>query len=106
MGLDSLTLPRRVRIAAVVLIVAWFFLPGLKDWIPIWIPFFAYAALELNFLVAGLREPHVPRTRGRIPQTSDIDEFGGEGWLEPMLVRIEGQDVWIPAGGKSDEEVQ
>ena len=54
----------------------------------------------------GLREPDVPTTRGRIPQTSDIDEFGGEGWLEPMLVRIEGQDVWIPAGGKSDEEVE
>jgi hypothetical protein len=94
-----------VRIAAVVLIVAWFFLPGLKDWIPIWIPFLTYAALELNFLVAGLREPHAPATRGRIPQPTDIDELGGEGWLEPMLVRIEGQDVWIPAGGKSDEEV-
>ena len=48
----------------------------------------------------------VPTTRGRIPQTKDIDEFGGEGWLAPMLVRIEGQDVWIPAGGKSDEEVE
>ncbi len=106
MGLGSLTLPRRLRIAAVVLIVAWFFLPGLQDWIPLWIPFFAYAALELNFLIAGLREPDAPTTRGRIPQTSDIDRFGGEGWLEPMLVRIEGQDVWIPAGGKSDEEVE
>ena len=97
---------RRLRIAAVVLIVAWFFLPGLKDWISVWIPFLAYAALELNFLVGGLREPHAPSPRGRIPQRSDIDELGGEGWLEPMLVRIEGQDVWIPAGGKSDEEVQ
>jgi hypothetical protein len=106
MGLDSLTFPRRLRIAAVVLIVAWFFLPGLQDTIPLWIPFVAYAALELNFLVAGLREPDMPTTRGRIPQTSDIDELGGEGWLAPMLVRIEGQDVWIPAGGKSDEEVE
>jgi hypothetical protein len=106
MGLGSLTFPRRLRIAAVVLIVAWFFLPGLQAWIPLWIPFLAYAALELNFLIMGLREPHVPTTRGRIPQTSDIDEFGGEGWLEPMLVRVEGQDVWIPAGGKSDEEVE
>jgi hypothetical protein len=106
MGLGSLTFPRRLRIAAVVLIVAWFFLPGLQAWIPLWIPFLAYAALELNFLVAGLREPDVPTTRGRIPQTSDIDQFGGEGWLAPMVVRIEGQDVWIPAGGKSDEEVE
>jgi hypothetical protein len=106
MGLGSITLPRRLRIAAVVLIVAWFFLPGLQAWIPLWIPFFVYAALELNFLIMGLREPHVPTTRGRIPQTKDIDELGGEGWLAPMLVRIEGQDVWIPAGGKSDEEVE
>ena len=101
-----MTVARRLRIAAVALIVGWFFLPELKDWIPLWIPFLAYAALELNFLVLGLREPHVPTTRGRIPQTKDIDELGGEGWLEPMLVRIEGQDVWVPAGGKSDEEVQ
>jgi hypothetical protein len=106
MGLGSLTFPRRLRIAAVVLIVAWFFLPGLQAWIPLWIPFLAYAALELNFLIMGLREPDEPTTRGRIPQTSDIDQFGGEGWLAPMLVRIEGQDVWIPAGGKSDEEVE
>jgi hypothetical protein len=54
----------------------------------------------------GWREPDVLTTRGRIPQTSDIDQFGGEGWLAPMLVRIEGQDIWIPAGGKSDEEVE
>jgi hypothetical protein len=106
MGLGSVTLPRRLRIAAVVLIVAWFFLPGLQAWIPLWIPFLAYAALELNFLILGLREPHIPTTRGRIPQTSDIDEFGGEGWLEPRLVRVEGQDVWIPAGGKSEEEIE
>jgi hypothetical protein len=105
MGLSSVTLPRRLRIAAVVSIVAWFFLPGLQAWVPLWIPFLAYAALELNFLVAGLREPRVPATRGRIPQTSDITAFGGEGWLEPMLVRIDGHEVWIPAGGKSDEEI-
>ena len=65
MGLGSITLPRRLRIAAVVLIVAWFFSPGLQAWIPLWIPFFAYAALELNFLIMGLREPDVLTTRGR-----------------------------------------
>ena len=106
MGLGSITLPRRLRIAAVVLIVAWFFLPGLQAWIPLWIPFVVYAALELNFLIVGVREPHVPTTRGRIPETTDIEQFGGEGWLAPRLVRIEGQDVWIPAGGKSEEEVE
>jgi hypothetical protein len=100
------TLPRRLRIAAVVLIGAWFFVPGLQDSIPLWIPFLAYAALELNFLVAGLREPAAPGTRGRIPQASDIAELGGEGWLEPMLVRIDGHEVWIPAAGKTDEEVE
>jgi hypothetical protein len=101
-----MTAARRLRVAAVVLIVAWFFLPGLQEWIPLWIPFLAYAALELNFLIVGLGEPAAPRARGRIPQTSDIAELGGEGWLEPMLVRIDGHEVWIPAGGKSDEEVE
>ena len=46
-----LSLARRLRISAVVLILAWFFLPGLQDWIPLWVPFLAFAALELHFQI-------------------------------------------------------
>jgi len=99
--------PRRLRIAAAALIVAWFFLPRLQSWIPLWIPFLGFVALELHFLVAGLRDREpVPRARGRSPQEVDVAEFGGDEWLEPVLVRIDGQDVWLPATGKTEEELE
>jgi hypothetical protein len=97
---------RRLRIAAVGLIAAWFFLPGLRDWIPVWVPFLAFAALELSFLVGGLREPRSSRKRGRLPQESDIEELGGEEWLEPVLVEVDGRDVWLPEGAESEEDVE
>ena len=46
---------RRLRIAAVALVLAWFFVPLLRDSIPAWIPFLAFAALEAQFLISGLR---------------------------------------------------
>ena len=102
-----LSFARRVRIAAVALIVAWFFLPGLQDWIPLWLPFFVFAALELNFLIAGLREwGSAPAKRGRSPQASDIAELGGEEWLEPVLVEVDGRDVWLPEGAESEADVE
>jgi hypothetical protein len=103
----SVSTARRLRIAAVVLLTAWFFSARLQSIVPLWLPFLVYAGLELNFLVGGLREwGSAPRSRGRTPQESDIDELGGEGWLEPVLVEIDGRDVWLPAGGKTDEEVE
>lgn len=105
MDAPALPLVRRLRIAGIALIAAWFLVPGLQDWLPIWVPFLAFAALELNYLIGGLRDQGSPRTRGRSPQASDMADLGGEEWLEPALVRIEGQDVWLPIAGKSDEEV-
>ncbi len=106
MDAPALPLVRRLRIAGIALVVAWFLVPGLRDWIPVWVPFLAFAALELNYLAGGLRDRGSPRrSRGRSPQESDISELGGEEWLEPALVRIEGHDVWLPVGGRSDEEV-
>jgi hypothetical protein len=106
MGDGSLPLARRLRIAAVALIVAWFFLPDLQRAVPLWIPFLAAAALELHFLVAGLRERGSGRVaRGRSPQATDIADFGGEEWLQPVLIEVDGQELWVPAAGKSDEEV-
>jgi hypothetical protein len=103
----SLSLARRLRISAVVLILAWFFLPGLQDWVPLWVPFLAFAALELNFLLAGLRERgSAPAKRGRLPQEADIEELGGEEWLEPVLVEVDGRDVFLPEGAESPEDVE
>lgn len=97
---------RRLRPVALLLIFAWFFLPELQNVIPIWIPFLGVVALELHFLLAGLRERSIrlsPPARG--PQAADLSDLGGEEWLEPALVRIDGRDVWLPATGKSEAEL-
>ena len=95
---------RRVRIAAAVALCVWFFVPELQSAIPLWLPFLALAALELHFLVAGLRErgsPSAPRGRG--PQETDLADLGGEEWLEPVIVEVDGRDVWVPAEIEPDE---
>jgi hypothetical protein len=72
--------------------------------IPLWLPFLAFAALELNFLVAGLRERGSSRPpRGRSPQETDIADLGGDEWLEPVIVEVGGRDVWVPAAMEPDE---
>jgi hypothetical protein len=89
--------PRRLRVAALVFVVAWFVVPDLRGAIPAWVPFFALLALEVNFLVLGWRERDAPRSRrGRPPQEADIDEFGGREWLQPELHEVGGYQVWIP----------
>jgi len=98
--------PRHLRVAALLLILAWFVLPELQNAIPIWIPFVGIVVLELHFVIAGLREGPPRSSRlGREPQAADLSDFGGEEWLEPVLVRIDGRDVWLPATGKSEAEL-
>jgi hypothetical protein len=95
---------RGLRLAGVAFLVAWFLVDALRDGIPAWIPFGVLVALEAGFVARALRERDAPRAkRGRPPQQVDVDEFGGEGWREPMLVEIEGQDVWIPADVEEQE---
>jgi hypothetical protein len=94
---------RKLRFAALVFVVAWFLLPDLRSAIPAWLPFFALLALELNFLVAGWRERGTaPAPRGRTPQETDIDEFGGREWLQPELHEVGGYQVWIPEHVEED----
>ena len=85
---------RRIRIAAVAFILAWFFVQELRNSIPAWLPFLALAAFEVHFLIAGWRDRGAPRPpRGRAPQEVDIERFGGPEWLEPESV----DDVdWVP----------
>jgi hypothetical protein len=97
---------RRLRVAALLALLGWFFVPELRNAVPLWLPFLGIVALELHFLVAALREGPVARSRrGRAPQDVDLDDFGGDEWLEPVLVQIDGRDVWLPATGATEEEL-
>ena len=82
---------RRARIALLVLVVGWFFLPyDVRTRIPIWVPFLAALAVEVQFFVGGwldARRGIVRRHRvDRRPQPHDVAELGGERWLEPESV--------------------
>jgi hypothetical protein len=97
--------PARLRLAALLFIVAWFLFAELRRWIPIWLPFLTLAALELHFLVAAVRERGAPPApRGRAPLEGDVDELGGEEWREPVLVEVDGQQVWLPTTDEEEDE--
>lgn len=38
--------------------------------------------------------------RRRGPQATDVEELGGEDWLEPVIVEVGGRDVWLSAEGE------
>lgn len=85
---------RLIRLGAAAFVLAWFFVPVLRDAIPAWLPLLAFAALEVQFLLSGLRERDAPRVpRGRAPQQIDIERFGGPEWIEPESVEVD--EVWV-----------
>jgi len=76
-------------------LVLFFTLPyRITGWIPIWLPFLAALAIELQFFVSGWRA--APR------QSSDLDE-GGRDWV--MLPLPRGGQLWIEPGKLGEDEV-
>jgi hypothetical protein len=87
MDAHRLRVLRRLRLALLALLVAWFFSP--PEWryaVPLWLPFAAALLLEVQFFVGGLREgggPLLRRDHDRGPQLADVEEFGWPGGEEP-----------------------
>ncbi len=72
---------RRARLAVIALVIGYFFLPyGVRAWIPVWLPFAAALALEVQFFVggyrAGRREQPDEAAPDRGPQARDLVELG------------------------------
>ncbi len=73
---------RRARLAVIALVIGYFFLPyGVRAWIPVWLPFAAALALEVQFFVGGYRagrrvQPGEARALDRGPQLRDLVELG------------------------------
>ncbi len=83
------------RIVALVFVVLWLFSTRLQSGIPFWLPFAILLAMEVEFVVRGIRErrgdvPAEPATR-RLPGTDDADL----GWVES--VDEEGEPIFVPA---------
>jgi hypothetical protein len=95
-----------LRLGLIAFVLAWLFGPyALQSAVPIWLPFLIALGLELHFFVGGLGP--APRQRpDRGPQTADRERYGyGEDAEELLLVREQGDELWIPYSGESDEEL-
>ena len=98
-----------VRLALLAFVLVWLFGPGVvRDVVPIWLPFLIALGLELQFFVSAMRSDTRPVRRGsRGPQEEDIERFGYEGEAEDfLLVRRDGEELWVPYAGETGEELE
>ena len=89
------TVQTAARFGALVFVVLWLLSGTLQAVIPFWLPFALLAAMELEFVVGGIRErrqgvPARPAER-RLPGSDDADL----GWVE--TVDDEGEPVLVAA---------
>ena len=83
------------RIGALLFVVLWFLSARLQSAIPFWLPFAILAAMEIEFVVRGIRERRAvvepaPTSR-RLPGADDADL----GWVE--TVDEDGEPILVPA---------
>jgi hypothetical protein len=99
--------PTLLRVGLVVFVLAWLFGPyALRSAVPIWLPFLIALGLEVHFFLGGLRPAPVPRPN-REPQSADRERYGyGDDAEELLLVRDQGEELWIPYSGETDEELK
>ena len=95
-----------LRLGLIGFVVVWLFGPDvLRSTVPVWLAFAVALGLELQFFVGALRSSPRPRPDRR-PQAADRARFGyGEEPAELFLVREQGEEIWVPYSGESDEEL-
>ena len=101
----SVRLLRRVRVLLVLLVVGWFFSPpGIRDAVPIWLPFAVVLALELQFVAANYRStaPFFERDDRR-PGSADRARYGDGELAEWAIVDVEGEPVWVELAEAGEE---
>jgi hypothetical protein len=98
--------PTVLRVALLVFVLAWLLGPDvLRSTVPVWLAFLVALGLELQFFVGALRAAPGRRRPDRGPQEIDRARFGYERDPdELLLVREEGEELWIPYSGETDEE--
>jgi hypothetical protein len=90
-------------------VVAWMFGPySLRAAVPVWLAFAVALALELQFFLGWpLRSPPSRERSDRAPDAADRERWGFERDAdELLLVRRDGEELWIPYSGESEEELE
>ncbi len=96
------------RVALAAFVAAWLFdLFALRSTVPVWLPFLVALGLELHFFVGARRSAPAPRERAdRLPQLADRERYGYDHESdELLLVRRDGEEIWIPYSGEAGEDV-
>ena len=95
-----------LRLGLIAFVLVWLFGPEvLRSTVPVWLAFAVALGLELQFFVGALRSSPRPRPDRR-PQAADRARFGyAEEPAELLLVREQGEEIWVPYSGESDEEL-
>jgi hypothetical protein len=85
-------------------LVLFFVLPyRITGWIPIWLPFFAALAVEVQFFVSGWRAAPRSRFADRGAYASYFDQEGRRDWV--MLPLRQGAQLWIDPGELGEDEL-
>src|SRR6185295_6274118 len=79
-----------LRLAALVLVLAWLFVDALQEGVPFWLPFVVLLATEAEFVLRGRSEPRRTQRRRPPPGPEDADLGFGE------LVEDEDGVHWVP----------
>jgi hypothetical protein len=97
---------RRLRLALVVLLVAWFFSPPeIRDSVPLWLPFAVALVLEVQFVAANYRSTKPFFRRGdRRPSGDDVRRYGAGTQADWAIVDVEGEPVWVDLAEPDEEE--
>jgi hypothetical protein len=96
-----------LRIGLIVFVLAWLFGPyTLRSAVPIWLPFVVALGLELQFFLGARGSaPRRLRRSDRLPQTVDRERYGYEEAEELLLVRADGEELWVPYSGDPEEDI-
>lgn len=94
-----------LRLGLLVFVLLWIFGPySLRARVPVWLPFLVALALEVNFFVGARRGRTTVRRADRAPQEADRDLFGEPDEL--LLVRRDGEELWVPYAGETGDELE
>ena len=95
----------RIGLAAFVLL--WLLGP---DWlqanVPIWVVFLVALGLEVNFFLGARRSGETGSRPDRLPQAVDRDRYGFAEQRELVLLRRDGEELWIPYAGEEGDELE
>jgi hypothetical protein len=103
---DRLRASWLLRVGLILFVLLWLLgPPELRSAVPIWFPFLIALGLELLFFVEAQRGGRRWRP-DRGPQGIDRERYGyAADSDELILVRRDGEDVWIPYAGQTPDEI-